>query len=375
MNHCMKKIKLCYLISSLCNEGPVNVVYNIIRYIDYSKFDVSIITFIPEKENSRLDEFAKFPINIYQLSPKKMIGMKTIYSLLKKKLSEINPDELHAHCPRSLYLMPFLPKKYKKIYTIHIYPGEQQIQLYGKWKGKIVIWLNHLFTKMCDLPIGCAESVGEQYKQNKGWNIMCIPNGASLPVWNFDQGEKDALRKEFGLKDGVKYFIFIGRFSKEKNPDVIFEAFRTIQRKDVGLIMLGMGNLWKEMKEKCPENIIMPGFSNRVYDYVKASDYYISASDVEGLANTILESMSVGLPMLLSDIPSHREVLYNIKDEHIGYIIDNKNPSDIKDKVNLILSLDQKRVSDILQHLYEHKYTAEVMSKKYQEAYIELMKK
>lgn len=369
------KIKLCYLISSLCNEGPVNVVYNIIRYMDYSKFDVSIITFIPEKENSRLGEFARFPIRIYQLSPQKMIGMRTIYGLLKKKLLEIDPDELHAHCPRSLYLMPFLPKKYKYIYTIHIYPGEQQIQLYGKWKGRIVIWLNHFFTKMCDLPIGCAESVGELYKQNKGWDIMCIPNGASLPVWKFSQEEKDVLRKEFGLKGNVKYFIFIGRFSKEKNPDVIFEAFKSIQRSDVGLIMLGMGNLWKDMKDNCPSNIIMPGFTNRVYDYIKASDFYISASDVEGLANTILESMSVGLPMLLSDIPSHREVLQNVQNEHIGYIIDNKDPNDIKEKVSMVMQLDQNRITKILQHLYECKYTAEVMSQKYQDAYIELMRK
>ena len=369
----MKKIKLCYLISSLCNEGPVNVVYNIIRYIDHSKFDVSIITFIPEKENSRLEEFARFPIRIYQLSPQKMIGMRTIYGLLKRKLSEIHPDELHAHCPRSLYLMPFLSKKYKKIYTIHIYPGEQQIQLYGRWKGKIVIWLNHFFTKLCDLPIGCAESVGEQYKQNKGWDIMCIPNGASLPVWQFCQEEKDALRTEFGLKENVKYFIFIGRFSKEKNPDIIFEAFRSIQRNDVGLIMLGMGNLWNDMKDNCPNNVIMPGFTNRVYDYIKASDFYISASDVEGLANTILESMSVGLPMLLSDIPSHREVLANVpQNMPVGYLI-HKNPSDIRKKINEVLKLNQSEVSNILRTLYEQKYTAKVMSMKYQEAYLNIL--
>lgn len=343
--------------------------------MDFSIFDISIITFIPEKGNSRLNEFAKFPIHIYQLSPSRMIGMRTIYGLLKKKLSEIDPDELHAHCPRSLYLMPFLPKKYKKIYTIHIYPGEQQIQLYGKWKGKIVILLNHLFTKKCDLPIGCAESVGEQYKQNKGWDIMCIPNGASLPVWNLSLQERDSLRAEFGLKNGMKYFIFIGRFSKEKKTDVIFETFRAIKRDDIGLIMLGVGNMWKEMKDKCPDNIIMPGFTNRVYDYIKASDYYISASDVEGLANTILETMSVGLPMLLSDIPSHREILQNVQNENVGYIIDNKNPNDIRDKVNQILFLDKQRISGILQNLYKNKYTAEVMSKKYQETYIELMKK
>ena len=162
-----RKIRLCYLVSSLCNEGPVNVIYNILQYIDFNKFEVSVVTFIPEKESSRMDEFEKLPIKIYQLSSIKKNGLFTIYGLLKRKLKEINPDEIHAHCPRSLYLMPFLSKQYKKIYTIHIYPGEQQIQLYGLIMGKIVISLNHLFTRMCDLPIGCAESVGEQYKSLK----------------------------------------------------------------------------------------------------------------------------------------------------------------------------------------------------------------
>ena len=369
------KIKICYLVSSLCNEGPVNVIYNIIKYIDYERFSVSIITFIPEKETTRIEEFKRLPISIFQLSPNKNIGLFTIYFKLRRQLSKIVPDILHAHCPRSLFIMPYLPKCYKKVYTIHIYPGEQQLKLYGHVKGRIVIALDHYFTKKCDLAIGCAESVGWQYKKEKGWDIPCIPNGASLPVWVRDEKERASLRNEFGLKDGVKYFIFIGRFSKEKNPDILFKTFKDINRTDVGLIMLGNGLMWDNLKADCPSQIIMPGFTNRVYDYIKASDYYISASDVEGLANTILESMSVGLPMLLSDIPSHQEILQNIKYEHIGSFIDNKNPNDIMEKVDMIMSIDHKRVSTILQHLYERKYTAEVMSRKYQNAYIELMRK
>jgi glycosyltransferase involved in cell wall biosynthesis len=369
-----RKIRLCYLVSSLCNEGPVNVIYNILQYIDFNKFEVSVVTFIPEKESSRMDEFEKLPIKIYQLSSIKKNGLFTIYGLLKRKLKEINPDEIHAHCPRSLYLMPFLSKQYKKIYTIHIYPGEQQIQLYGLIMGKIVISLNHLFTRMCDLPIGCAESVGEQYKSLKGWEIDCIPNGASLPVWHYDSKEKEELRQELGLKEKVKYFIFIGRFSKEKNPDVLFEAFNNINRNDIGFVMLGIGPMWKSMKQKCPENIIMPGFTTRVYDYLKAVDYYISASEVEGLANTILESMSVGLPMLLSDIPSHQEVMANFNEcSKVGYIINNRNTEDIRAKIGEILKLDSENTRRLLNDLYQRKYSAKVMSESYQKAYIDLI--
>ena len=369
----MRKIHICYLISSLCNEGPVNVMYNIIRYIDFQKFKVSIITFIPEKDTSRFKDFEQLPINIYQLEKSTKLSPWKLFSLLKEKLNEINPDELHAHCPRSLYLMCFLPKRYKRIYTIHIYPGLQQHMLYGKFKGNCVIFLNNYFTRKCDLPIGCSESVGFQYKEEKGWNIKCIPNGTSLPKWEHDIKEKNRLRSEFGLKSNIKYFIFIGRFSKEKNPDILIECFNNIKRDDIGLIMLGQGPMWKSLKEKAGDNIIMPGFTTRVYDYLKAADYYISASDVEGLANTILESISIGLPMLLSDIPSHREVLNNIAKERIGYVM-NASKSDIEEKVNLILKLNPTETCNILQQLYCNKYTAEVMSKAYQEAYMNLIK-
>lgn len=368
------KIKICYLISSLCNEGPVNVVYNIIKYINFNKFDVSIITFIPEKENTRFEEFKRFPIKIYQLSSDKQYNLLKLYGLLKKQVKIISPNILHAHCPRSLYLMYFLSGKYKKFYTIHIYPGKQQLNLYGPIKGRIIIALNHFFTQKVDLAIGCAESVAEQYKKEKGWNIKAIPNGSSLPVWERNKEERSKLRKEFGLKDNIKYFIFIGRFSKEKNPDILYNVFNKLKNKNIGLIMLGQGPMWKMIHNENSSNIIMPGFTTRVYDYLKASDYYISASDVEGLANTLLESMSVGLPCALSNIPSHREVLSKAE-KNIGFIFDQKDINSIENTIYKLMTLDYISTSSYIQSLFENNYTAKIMSEKYQSEYEKVLKK
>ena len=35
----MKKIKVCYVISSLSNQGPPNVLYNIIQYMKFERFE------------------------------------------------------------------------------------------------------------------------------------------------------------------------------------------------------------------------------------------------------------------------------------------------------------------------------------------------
>ena len=367
-------IRICFAVSSLCNEGPVNVMYNIIRYIDFSKFEVSIITFIPEKKTTRMKDFQEFPLTIYQLAPQKQLNPLSLFKAFKQVVCQTDPDMIHAHCPRSLYLMCFLPHKYKRIYTIHIYPGLQQQILYGKLKGNIVILLNNYFTKKVDLPIGCAESVGDLYKKHKNWDIHCIPNGSSLPIWHEDPPYRQKLRKEMGLREDVKYFIFIGRFSAEKNPGLIIQAFKQSHSEQVGLIMLGNGPLWDVLKREENEHIILPGFKTNVYDYLIAADYYISASDVEGLANTVLESMTVGLPMLLSDIPSHREVLAKTN-KTTGYIFNNKDVNDLLKKIDLVINLERKEVIKEVQYTFLKYYTAEKMSLSYQNVYSDLYNK
>ena len=102
-----------------------------------------------------------------------------------------------------------------------------------------------------------------------------------------------------------------------------------------------------------------------------AADFYISASDVEGLANTILESMTVGLPMLLSDIPSHKEVLDKMS-KCVGFIYDHHDINSLHQSISNIITLNKEEVSDEIRSVFIRYYTAQRMSKSYQEAYLNI---
>lgn len=370
------KIKVCFVVSSLSNQGPPNVMYNIIRYMDFSRFDVSIITMVEEQKISRLEDFRKLPIRIVQMHPKGIQNPIAMYFTLRRTVKKLNPDILHTHCPRSMFLVPFLSKKYKKIETVHIYPGIQQKVMYGKWKGQIVIWLSHFFTKKMDLPIACSESVAQSYWDEQHYKMLAIPNGCSLPAWKRDMTEKARLRKELGMRDDLRYFIFIGRFSQEKNPDVIVKAFETLLQthKDIGLVLLGNGDMFEEISAHTSDRIMVPGFKTNVYEYLKAVDFYISASDVEGLANTLLESMAVGLPCALSDIPSHREVIVKAS-QPFGYTFDRRNVEQVTATMEKVMKLDPEMTATYIQGLFEKHYTARHMSERYQEEYEKIMDK
>ena len=120
----------------------------------------------------------------------------------------------------------------------------------------------------------------------------------------------------------------------------------------MGVIKLVEGPLWEDLKKEGDDRILLPGFKTNVYDYLIASDYYISASDVEGLANTLLESMTVGLPMLLSDIPSHQEVLSKMS-VTTGNIFNNKDSNSLFDKIEKVLLLDRTEVAREVQDIFQ----------------------
>jgi glycosyltransferase involved in cell wall biosynthesis len=364
----MSQIKLTYVVSSLANEGPVNVMYNIIKFIDFEKFDVAVVCLIPEKENSRIKDFQDLPIKIVQIAPLSSLSSLKLFSALKTVVKKINPSQVHAHCPRSLFLISFLPKFYKKIYTAHIYPGIQQKALYGDIKGQLVIKLSNYLMLKTDLPIACSTSVSHQFEDINGWEIKAINNGCSMPIWNENKVEKEKIRIDLGLKEGVKYFIFIGRFSREKKPDLIFNAFKQLNNSNIGLIMLGDGPMYNELKAGETPFIKVEGFKTNVYEYLIASDFYISASETEGLANTLLESMTVGLPMVLSDIPSHREVIKS-SSEKLGLLFDNSDVKYLTESILEIVSIANNKIGDDIKKSFLLNYTAQKMSLAYQKEY------
>lgn len=103
----MKKIKVCYVISTLQNCGPVNILYGIVSNMDFDKFDITILTFNPEKQDSRIEDFYSLPLAVVKLTETKHLGLLQIFTRLKCEINKINPDVLHGHCPGSMMMIPF----------------------------------------------------------------------------------------------------------------------------------------------------------------------------------------------------------------------------------------------------------------------------
>ena len=96
------------------------------------------------------------------------------------------------------------------------------------------------------------------------------------------------------------------------------------------------------------------------------SDVYVSASKSEGFSISVLEALSCGLGLLLSDIPSHREVVEMGQDVYLGETFP---PENFAMKLNALR--ERKTNKAEIRAFQERKLSVKTMTLQYAGLYID----
>ena len=191
------------------------------------------------------------------------------------------------------------------IYTIHsTYTG-------FKYYNKLFVLLDSLFasyvTCVSEASYDAMPLLIKKIKRNRicsllnGVNLERIDSYTSFCCSNFDKS------------DGKIYYIYVARMVPFKNHKFLIDVLRRTDRR-INFIFVGEednGAIRNYARDNCVEDrIIFTGLISResVYQYLMESDVYITPSTLEGLPISLLEGMYCGLPVIMSDIPQHREV-------------------------------------------------------------------
>lgn len=132
--------------------------------------------------------------------------------------------------------------------------------------------------------------------QKKG-TVICNPLTGSIP----DRFE--GIRK--------KCIVNFCRFAPQKNLDLLIDAFAQISEEfpEHTLWIYGDGRLRDHLTEKIDrlglENrVFLPGYSSNIYEDIREAALFVSSSDYEGISNSMLEAMAVGVPSVCTDCPA-----------------------------------------------------------------------
>ena len=123
---------------------------------------------------------------------------------------------------------------------------------------------------------------------------------------------------KIGIKNQKKNIISICRLVDQKN---IFEIFKIAKKlKIYNFVVLGDGYLFDKAKiflKSCNiQNVYLFGNKKDVFKYLYESDLFLSTSLYEGHPISILEAMSIGLPIVASKVTGNIDT---VKDNYSGF--------------------------------------------------------
>jgi glycosyltransferase involved in cell wall biosynthesis len=167
--------------------------------------------------------------------------------------------------------------------------------------------------------------------------IQLVPNGIDIDRFRpADEHERRALRTRLGLPPDRYVVLFVGFFSPDKQPRVLFDAWLQLrENSDVECDLVFVGatkstyfevddDLADRMRHEAAKRGVgdRMHFAGPVHDvegYFRAADVYALPSRREGLPVALLEAMACGLPCVASCLPGSTDTI--IEDSKNGLLV------------------------------------------------------
>ena len=119
---------------------------------------------------------------------------------------------------------------------------------------------------------------------------------------------------ELGITEG-NYVLGMSRFVPEKNLHHLIEAFSRVKSEGLKLVIAGDSDFPDEYSEGLKRQareagVVLTGFvkGQKLHSLLTNARCFVLPSSHEGLPIALLEAMSYGLPVVVSDIPANLEV-------------------------------------------------------------------
>lgn len=349
--------RILFVIPFLSSGGAERVVSIWASELAKLGSDVHVLVFYRVNNEYPLDE----KVNIHTMKDNKYeYDELTRFSKiieLRKAFREIKPDFV---LPFIFYvgLMTTLASTglpLKIVETIRIDPRYSPQKTFVRWLRNISVFLS----KRCIVQNELQKEYFPKWLQRR---IVVFPN----PISNvFVQCEKVFVNKE------IRNVIAVGRLERQKNHYMLIRAFAKIAEanKKVKLKIYGEGSLYSELNDYIKQNelsdrVFLCGRTNDICKALQECDLFILSSDAEGMPNSLMEAMALGLPCISTDCETGPSDL--IKDGVNGYLIPVGDEEALVQRMNdMIENIDDAiKMGKRARETIIESYTAEMSARK-----------
>lgn len=302
-------------------------------------------------------------VNYINLGAKSLLTFKSIAGVYKA-IKRIKPDIVHIHCSAVLiYLPALLYKKAKYVQTLHSLAGKA---ISFQWLRGFQKWLFKKRIQPITISNICQQSYIDFYKQD---NAICITNGRAAieksPDLEIVQKEID----NYKSNKSIPVFIHVARCSKEKNQELLFNAFERLHNNGKKFLLLVIGAGFESspyMHFNGTEYVKILGAKQNVGDYLACANYFVLSSTWEGLPLSLLEAMSMGCIPISTPAGGVVDV---IRDGENGLLCPTFETEDFYNTIAKVFDKNFAINKELIIKDYEENYTMEVCVNKYYEVY------
>ena len=321
----MEKIyKIAYIVADLKRVGPSNQTLNIINNSPI-KENCVVITLFEEPNDTMINEYINNNIKVISMNLNRKTFLFCGIRKVREKLIDLGVTVIHSNGIKADVMCQKVIKNtnIKHIITLRNYPKEDILTRMNFFKGRIALY-NHLkVLKKAKFLVACSKTIEQKMKNDyPKMNIIAIQNGVDVEKFiKISKEEKNKLRKKYDIDVNKKIFISTSSFIPRKRIEETIQAFLKSDIDDKLLILLGDGNEFESIYNKYNEyeNIKFIGKTDKVTEYLNMSDVFVSSSESEGLPNGVIEAIASGIPVILSNISQHIEILDEVSSSGLMY--------------------------------------------------------
>jgi len=218
-------------------------------------------------------------------------------------------DILHIHAVGPSLMIPFARLLGLKVVMTNHGPDYDR-QKWGKAARAVLKLGEYLGGKFANKVIVISEHIRGIVKRRCGCDSVLIPNGVEIP----ETAQQRDYIDEKELEPG-RYMVAVARFVPEKGLHDLIEAFEKLNS-PWKLVIAGDADheddYSRSLKKQAEgnSNIVLTGYitGDPLRQIFSHAGLFVMPSYHEGLPIALLEAMSYGLPVLVSDIPANLEV-------------------------------------------------------------------
>lgn len=187
------------------------------------------------------------------------------------------------------------------------------------------------------------------YHANQAWwkaeDIRVLYNGVDGQVFRPQPQIRAALRRRLAIPDEALVIGSVGRMVPLKDFVTLLQAAETLMPdvENLHVVLVGAGPelaaLRKYVDNSPPlsGHVAFTGATDEIGELLNAMDIFVLPSLMEGMSNTLLEAMAVGLPVIATRVGGNPEVL---AEGRCGYLF---TPQDVTELAALLRILANNR--------------------------------